>query len=193
MTLRPAAFLDRDGVINLDRGYVVHVQDFEFVPGVLEACRVLARSGYALVVITNQSGIGRGLYSEANFLALSAWMQRRMADAGAPLAGIYHCPHHPIDALGEFRRECDCRKPAPGLLLRAERELGLDLARSILFGDKHSDLQAAAAAGVRHRFLLGTDGRAIPPDDVLATGRFRSLAAAVASSALGEFLAHHHA
>jgi D-glycero-D-manno-heptose 1,7-bisphosphate phosphatase len=192
MTLRRAAFLDRDGVINIDRGYVARVADFEFVPGVVGACRRLAEASFALVVITNQSGIGRGLYAEADFQALSAWLRWEMAEAGAPLAGIYHCPHHPTDALGEFRRKCDCRKPAPGLLLRAAQELGLDLARSVMFGDKHSDLQAAAAAGVPYRILLGTDGLALPPDDDLATARFASLATAVASEKFGELLAHAH-
>src|SRR5262245_60028041 len=134
--LRRAAFLDRDGVINLDRGYVYRHQDFEFVPGALEAAHLLAQQGYALVVITNQSGIGRGLYTEADFAALTEWMKQRFVEADAPLAGVYYCPHHPIDALGDYRRDCDCRKPAPGMLLRAARELQLALARSVLFGDK---------------------------------------------------------
>ena len=182
---RPAAFLDRDGVVNVDRGYVARVEDFEFVAGTLDACRALAQRGYALVIVTNQSGIGRGLYSEADYDVLTRWMRRRFADAGAPLAGVYHCPHHPTEAQGIYRIACDCRKPAPGLLLRAAADLGLDLARSMLFGDKRSDLQAAFAAGVPQRILLGTDGIQPPADDGgLATARFRSLAEAVASAGL---------
>jgi D-glycero-D-manno-heptose 1,7-bisphosphate phosphatase len=180
--LQPAAFLDRDGVINIDHGYVYRREDFQFVPGVLDAARGLAQQGLALVVVTNQSGIGRGLYSEDDFYQLTDWMKAQFADAGAPLAGVYFCPHHPDDAIGAYRRDCECRKPAPGLLLQAARELKLDLARSVLFGDKASDLQAARAAGVPHRVLLGTDGVATPSVEEgknIATARFASLLDAV--------------
>ena len=179
---RRAAFLDRDGVINLDHGYVFRQQDFEFVPGTLAAARRLHEAGWALVVVTNQSGIGRGLYTEADYRALDAWMRAEFAAAGAPLAATYFCPHHPRDALGVYRRECDCRKPGPGMLLAAARDLNLDLAASAMFGDKPSDLQAARAAGVPWRILLGTDGRAaptLPAEAGLATSLQASLAAAV--------------
>lgn len=186
MTSRPlrqcAAFLDRDGVINLDRGYVARREDFEFIPGVLEASRKLHEAGFVLVVVTNQSGIGRGLYSETDFGVLTDWMKAQFAAAGAPLAAVYHCPHHPTEANGDYRRKCECRKPAPGMLLRAERELGLDLSRSILFGDQASDLQAALAADIPERVLLGTDGRVQPVTakvDGLYTAAYRSLIDAV--------------
>ena len=159
---RPAAFLDRDGVINIDRGYVYRREEFEFVPGALDGVRRLVELGFAPVVVTNQSGIGRGLYSEEDFHALSAWMADRFADGRAPLAGIYFCPHHPEEANGPYRIACDCRKPAPGMLLRAADELGLDLAASVLFGDRASDLLAAQAAGVPRRILLATDGSGMP-------------------------------
>ena len=184
---RRAAFLDRDGVVNLDHGYVFRQRDFEFVPGTLAAAHRLHEAGWALVVVTNQSGIGRGLYTEADYRALDAWMRAEFAAAGAPLAATYFCPHHPRDALGEYRRECDCRKPAPGMLLAAARELNLDLAASAMFGDKPSDLQAARSAGVPCRILLGTDGRAVPmaPAEAgLATATYASLAAAVEHEAL---------
>lgn len=159
---RPAAFLDRDGVVNLDRGYVHRREDFDFVPGVLDGARRLHALGYALVVVTNQSGIGRGLYTERDFDALSGWMSERFAEAGAPLAGVYHCPHHPTEATGRYLTACACRKPAPGLLMRAAQELGLDLAASALFGDRASDLEAGRAAGVPIRVLLATDGTGAP-------------------------------
>ena len=181
-TPRRAAFLDRDGVINLDHGYVFRQQDFEFVPGTLAAARRLHEAGWALVVVTNQSGIGRGLYTEADYRALDAWMRAEFAAAGAPLAATYFCPHHPRDALGVYRRECDCRKPGPGMLLAAARDLNLDLAASAMFGDKPSDLQAARAAGVPWRILLGTDGCATPAplaEAGLATSVHTSLAAAI--------------
>jgi D-glycero-D-manno-heptose 1,7-bisphosphate phosphatase len=181
--MRRAAFLDRDGVINVDHGYVARREDFEFVPGVLEASAELVRLDFALVVITNQSGIGRGLYSADEFDELTRWMSNAFEHAGAPLAGVYFCPHHPTEALGRYRVNCACRKPAPGMLLAAIDELGLDPARSVAFGDKRSDLQAAQAAGVGARVLLGTDGLAMPPereDGGLATARFRSLQDAMA-------------
>lgn len=189
--LRRAAFLDRDGVINVDLGYVVRPEDFHFVPGVLDAARELARRGFALVVITNQSGIARGLYTVDDFQRLTRWMRERFAEAGAPLAGVYYCPHHPTEGRGAYRVDCTCRKPAPGMLRAAAHELGLDLARSVLFGDRRSDLEAAHAAGVPLRILLGTDGRTDPGDEDdggLATARFRSLADAVRSPLLADVL-----
>ncbi len=188
---RRAAFLDRDGVINVDLGYVARQEDFHFVPGALEAARELARRGFALVVITNQSGIARGMYTEEDFRRLTRWMREQFRQSGAPLAGVYFCPHHPTEGHGRYRVNCTCRKPAPGMLLAAAHELGLDLARSVLFGDKRSDLEAAHAAGVPQRILLGTDGRLDPRDEDdggLATARFRSLADAVRSPLLAELL-----
>ena len=178
---RAAAFLDRDGVINIDHGYVSRREQFDWVAGVLPAAARLHRAGYALVVVTNQSGIGRGLYSEADFAALTDWMRAEFEAADAPLAGVYHCPHHPVDATGAHRVACDCRKPAPGMLLRAARELDLDLSRSLMFGDRESDLQAAQAAGVQHRYLLATDGSGLPKASatVPADACFSSLTAAV--------------
>lgn len=184
MTLRPAAFLDRDGVINLDRGYVFRAADFEFVTGVFEGAAALQRLGFALVVLTNQSGIGRGLYSESDFLALTRWMNGRFEQHLVHIDGVFYCPHHPTEAFGDYRCECDCRKPAPGMLLRAARELNLDLARSAMFGDRVSDLQAAAAAGVPLRYLLGTNGssRPAPPDIAgLSIAEFSNLQHAAAS------------
>ncbi|MEO8186922.1 MAG: D-glycero-beta-D-manno-heptose 1,7-bisphosphate 7-phosphatase [Burkholderiaceae bacterium] len=184
MNLRPAAFLDRDGVINVDRAYVHTRADFEFIDGVFDGARTLMRMGYALVVITNQSGIGRGWYSENDFLALDDWMRARFAEEGAAIEATYYCPHHPLDAIGLFRRECDCRKPAPGMLLRAGRERGLALMQSVMLGDAISDLQAAKAAGLQIRVLLGTNALALPEEPKisgLATGRFRSLAEAAAA------------
>ncbi len=187
MKPRRAAFLDRDGVINLDRGYVYRREDFEFVPGVLDGARRLHSMGFLLVVASNQSGIGRGFYCEADFEALTAWMRDEFEAASAPLAGVYHCPHHPTEAVGAYRRACDCRKPAPGMLLAAARDLGIDLTTSVMFGDKASDLEAARAAGVPMRLLLGTDGRAMPSLPVpagLASAAFRSLQEAAAHADL---------
>ena len=189
---RRAAFLDRDGVINLDREYVHRSEDVEFVPGVFAAARRLRDMGFALVVTTNQSGIGRGLYDVAQFAALTDWMKGRFAEEGAQLAGVYYCPHHPTDALGPYRRECECRKPKPGMLLAAAADLELALAASAMFGDRASDLEAARAADVPGRYLLGTDGAGVPPalpDPTLATGRYASLLDAVRSDEFTAFAA----
>jgi D-glycero-D-manno-heptose 1,7-bisphosphate phosphatase len=183
---RPAAFLDRDGVINIDRGYVYRREDFDFVPGVLEGAQRLHELGYALVVASNQSGIGRGLYSESDFQALSEWMKTQFLAAGAPLSGIYYCPHHPTDATAPYLRACECRKPAPGMLLTAACDLNLDLPSSAMFGDRLSDLEAARTAGIPLRVLLGTDGGAV--QDIaagdLVTAAFDRLDQAVADPAL---------
>jgi D-glycero-D-manno-heptose 1,7-bisphosphate phosphatase len=184
---RRAAFLDRDGVINVDHGYVVRREDFSFVPGVLAGARRLHELGFALIVITNQSGIGRGLYSVEAFEQITDWMKTQFEAAGAPIAGVYFCPHHPTEATGDFRRACDCRKPAPGMLLAAAQDLRLDLGTSVLFGDKESDLLAARAAGVSERVLLGTDGverPAAPAPNGLATALFRRLDDALSDPSL---------
>jgi D-glycero-D-manno-heptose 1,7-bisphosphate phosphatase len=190
--VKAAAFLDRDGVVNIDRGYVFRRQDFEFVPGTLAAARELKAMGLALVVVTNQSGIARGYYGPEQFHALTDWMKEMFAGHGAALDGVYFCPHHPTEGEAPYRRDCSCRKPAPGLLLDAAHDLDIDLRRSVLFGDKASDLQAALAAGIPNRILLGTDGRE-EPDHVfpggLATERFRSLADAMKSDAMRALLA----
>jgi D-glycero-D-manno-heptose 1,7-bisphosphate phosphatase len=191
--MRSAVFLDRDGVVNLDRGYVYRPADFEFVPGALEAARALKQMGLALVVVTNQSGIARGYYDVEQFKTLTEWMTRQFAEHGAPLDGVYFCPHHPSEGPAPYRRACLCRKPEPGLLLDAARDLDLDLSRSVLFGDKASDLQAALAAGIPHRVLLGTDGLDAPGDVFpggLATYRCRSLADAVHSPTMQAVLAN---
>lgn len=158
----PALFLDRDGVVNEEIGYLHRVEDFRFLPGVLAACRRFHEAGYLLVVITNQAGIARGYYSESDFHALTRWMRVRFQEAGAPLAGVYHCPHHPDGSIAEFRKTCDCRKPAPGLIIRARDELNIDLRLSILAGDKDSDILAGQAAGVGRCYLIGNPERGFP-------------------------------
>ena len=155
--LRKAAFLDRDGVINLDRAYVHKWEEFEFVPGAVDAMRRLKQAGYALVVVTNQSGLARGMYTEEQYQTLTAQMRKALANAGAEVDAVYHCPHHPKGNVPELAVECDCRKPEPGMILRAARELGLSLADSILVGDKPSDIDAARAAGVGCAFIVQSD------------------------------------
>ena len=148
MSGRTALFLDRDGVINVDRGYVCTPERTEFIGGIFELCSAARRAGHMLVVVTNQAGIGRGYYTEQQFLEYMGWMRAIFGQHGAPLDAVYYCPHHRTEGVGEYRRECDCRKPAPGMLLHAQRDLCLDLGRSVLVGDKESDVAAGHAAGV---------------------------------------------
>jgi D-glycero-D-manno-heptose 1,7-bisphosphate phosphatase len=146
---RPALFLDRDGVINVEKHYLYRIEDFEFIQGVFDACRYFQHLGYLIVVVTNQSGIERGYYSEADFQKLTQWMLARFKEQGVDVAKVYHCPHHP-----ELSGACDCRKPKPGMLLAAQEELAIDLSRSILVGDKLGDIQAGKVAGVGMNVLV---------------------------------------
>lgn len=176
-----AAFLDRDGVINIDHAYVHKAEEFEFIDGVLEACADLVASGFKLVIVTNQSGIGRGYYTEDDFHHLTEWMKEVFEKAGAPVSAVYFCPHHPEKALPQYRMSCTCRKPEPGMLLKAAADLDIDLKTSIMFGDKPGDMTAGKAAGCCERILLGTDGKALPSLCTDATQAFCSLAEAVQS------------
>jgi D,D-heptose 1,7-bisphosphate phosphatase len=158
---KPCAFLDRDGIVNFDRGHLCDKDLFEFTPGMPEAIKMLNDAGWLAIVITNQAGIGRGKYTEEQFAAFSEWIDDRLAEGGAHVDATYHCPHHPTAGLGEYRRSCECRKPAPGMLLRAIAEWEPDVARSFLLGDKESDVEAARAAGVRGVLYSGGDLRGV--------------------------------
>lgn len=153
--MNKAIFLDRDGTLNVDHGYVHQIDDFQFIEGSIEALQELKKMGYLLVLVTNQSGIARGYFSEDQFLSLTEWMDWSLADRGVDLDGIYYCPHHP-EGKGEFKQDCDCRKPKRGMLLQAIKELHIDPARSFMVGDKVEDLQAAVAAKVRSKILVKT-------------------------------------
>lgn len=154
---RAALFLDRDGVINVDHGYVCRQESFDFIEGIFELVAAAHQQGYLVVVVTNQAGIGRGYYSEADFHALTDWMRGRFAEHDGYIDAVYFCPFHPEHGVGEYRRESNCRKPAPGMLLQAGRELGIDFGRSILVGDKPSDMAAGRAAGVGTLLHFGGD------------------------------------
>lgn len=154
----PALFLDRDGVINEEVGYLSRPEDVRWVDGIFSLIRTARSLGYRIVVVTNQSGIARGLYSPADFAALMHWMRAAVQARGGDLDAVYHCPYHPVHGIGEWKREHEDRKPGAGMLLRAERELAIDLSRSVLVGDRCSDIAAANAAGLRIAFLLqGTE------------------------------------
>jgi D-glycero-D-manno-heptose 1,7-bisphosphate phosphatase len=154
--VKPAVFLDRDGVINVDHGYVHDEHDFEFINGVFDATRQLQQLGYLLVLVTNQSGIARGKFSEDRFLSLTQWMDWNFEEHSVEFDGIYYCPHHPEFGEGEYKQDCDCRKPKPGMFLSARDFLKIDMANSVMVGDKAEDMMAAQAAEVGMKILVRT-------------------------------------
>lgn len=170
--MRPAIFLDRDGTLNEDVGCLDRLERLRLFPWSLDAVRLLRRAGYAVVVVTNQDGVARGLVSEAFVDEVRRVIDRRLDAIGERLDGHYHCPHELlIDPEGPdgYRRTCDCRKPLPGLVHRAARDLDLDLRRSVVVGDKWSDVALAPAAGMRGILVRTGYGRSqeqAPPGDL---------------------------
>lgn len=146
--LDKALFLDRDGVINIEKNYVHRIEDFEFVDGIFELCTVAEELGFKLFVITNQAGIGRGYYSETDFEELTNWMLGQFSERGVHIEHVYHCPYHPAAGIEKYRKESFDRKPNPGMILRATDEYNLDLSESVLIGDKDSDIEAGRKAGI---------------------------------------------
>jgi D-glycero-D-manno-heptose 1,7-bisphosphate phosphatase len=155
LTNRPAAFLDRDGVINADRGYVHRPDQVEWIPGAPESIRRLNDLGYRVVIVTNQAGIGHGYYDEDSVHALHAWMQDELAAKGAFIDAFYHCPYHPEARVEKFRQKHIDRKPQPGMIFRAFSDLRIARERSFLVGDKQSDVEAARRAGIRGLLFPG--------------------------------------
>lgn len=148
--MQKAIFLDRDGVINIDKAYVYKIEDFEFCEGVFEALRHFQKLGYLLIIVTNQSGIGRGYYSEQDFQILTTWMQQKLLDVDIKLDAIYHCPHVP-------EAHCKCRKPKSGMFEEAIKAFDIDVKNSWMIGDKTSDIEAAMGAKIENTILLGED------------------------------------
>lgn len=157
-----ALFLDRDGVINVDHGYVHRIDQFEFIDGIFDLARCAVGLGWRLIVTTNQSGIGRGHYGEDDFRTLTEWMCKRFEAEGAPILQVYHCPFHPQEGVGRYRADHEWRKPRPGMFLQAAVDHGLDLPRCVAIGDQATDMQAAAAAGIAMRLLYDPSG--LSPD-----------------------------
>ena len=151
---RRALFLDRDGVSHVDHGYVHTAARTDWIPGIFELVAQAGAKGLLPVIVTNQAGIARGYYDEADFRRYTAWMHAEFRMRRSPLAATYFCPHHPIAGVGELRCECTCRKPQPGMLLAAAQRLDIDLAGSVMLGDKVSDMEAATRAGVATTLLV---------------------------------------
>ncbi|MEW6428134.1 MAG: HAD family hydrolase [Thermodesulfobacteriota bacterium] len=157
--LRAAVFLDRDGTVNEQMGYINHISRFHLFPEAGPAIRLLNERGVPAVLVTNQSGLARGYFPESLLDRVHRLMEEELARQGARFDGIYVCPHHPEAREERFRVDCDCRKPKPGLLLRAAAELGLDLGRSYMIGDRLSDIRAAAGVGSCGVMVLTGYGR----------------------------------
>jgi D-glycero-D-manno-heptose 1,7-bisphosphate phosphatase len=147
--MNKALFLDRDGVINVNHGYVYQTSDFDFIDGIFDLVQRANEQSYKVIVVTNQSGIGRGMYTEADFEALSAWMLCEFAKRGTIIDDVLFCPHHPQAKLQEYKKVCECRKPKAGMLKVAASKHNICLANSMMVGDKLSDVEAAIAAGLR--------------------------------------------
>lgn len=149
-----ALFLDRDGVINIEVNYLYRVEDFRFIDGIFELCQHYQNLGYILIIITNQSGIARGYYTEEDFNTLTSWMMREFTKHGINIKKTYYCPHFP-----DISGECSCRKPSSGMLLQAKDEFDVDLENSILIGDKERDIEAGIGAGLRENYLFDETNR----------------------------------
>lgn len=147
--MNKALFLDRDGVVNVEINYLYRVEDFRFIEGILNLCKYYQNMGYIIIIVTNQSGIDRGYYSESDFNVLTLWMIDEFAKNGIEIKKVYFCPHHP-----DISFTCSCRKPNPGMILDAQKEFDIDLKHSILVGDKESDIEAAISAGIDKTYLF---------------------------------------
>ncbi|MFZ3072503.1 MAG: D-glycero-beta-D-manno-heptose 1,7-bisphosphate 7-phosphatase [Thermodesulfobacteriota bacterium] len=148
-TLRNAVFIDRDGVIIKDRDYVYKSEDLSFIPGSLEALQTLSRTSYKIIIITNQSGIGRGYFTESDYHVFTETFFEKLSSYGARVDGVYFCPHHPASGIGRYGTLCACRKPKTGMITKASHEHGIRLKGSWLIGDKTSDIKAGATAGCK--------------------------------------------
>jgi D,D-heptose 1,7-bisphosphate phosphatase len=147
--VKPAVFLDRDGTVLEEANYLDSFDRLVYLPYSVDAVRLLNRAGFAVVIVTNQSGIGRGMYKEQFVLDTHQKIEQRFADGGARIDGFYYCPHHPEAVVSKYKQTCDCRKPAPGMLRQAAADLDLDLSQSFMVGDRWSDIGVANAVGAR--------------------------------------------
>ena len=150
--MNKALFLDRDGVVNVEKNYLHKIDDFELMEGIIEVCRKYQEQGYLIIIVTNQSGISRGYYTEEDFAILSRWMVEHFKSFGIEITHIYHCPHHEsIDGV------CECRKPEPGMFLEAQQTYNLNMSASVMIGDNERDIEASLRAGVNTNILLSSD------------------------------------
>ncbi len=152
--MNKALFLDRDGVVNVEKNYLHKIEEFELMEGIIDVCRAYQEQGYLILIVTNQSGISRGYYTEEDFAHLSQWMMDHFQELGVTITHIYHCPHHEsIDGV------CECRKPEPGMFFEAKKTYKLDMEHSVMIGDNERDIEASFKAGVGMNILLSTEAK----------------------------------
>ncbi len=152
--MNKAIFLDRDGTINVEKHYLYKISDFEFLPGVVDALRKLQRAGYLLIIVTNQSGIGRGYYTESDFQKLNDWMVSTLKEQGVTIVDVYYCPHLPDAQVEEYRKECNCRKPKLGMYQQAILDYNIQIGQSYAIGDKIRDCAICESSPCKG-FLIG--------------------------------------
>lgn len=179
-----AVFLDRDGTINIEKDYLCHIDDFEFIPGTPEAIRRLNQAGFLVIVVTNQSGVARGYYTEEDVEILHRQIDRHLALSGAHVDAWLYCPHHP-SGRGSYGLPCSCRKPLPGMLTEAARRYDIDLTNSIMIGDKLDDIAAGQAAGCRTILVRTGYGSGQEGGLSMVSAVFDTLPAAVQSIVAG--------
>ncbi len=152
--MKKALFLDRDGVINYNHGYVYKIQEFDFIDGIFDLTHAAIEKGYIIIIVTNQAGIGRGYYTEHDFEKLMLWVKNTFISNKSPIHDVYYSPFHPKSGIGKYKKESNLRKPNPGMILKAEKDHNIDLSESIMIGDKISDIQAGVAAGIKKNILF---------------------------------------
>ncbi len=150
--MQKVLFLDRDGVINVEKDYLYKIEDFEFIDGIIDLCKYYESNGYVILVVTNQSGIARNYYTQADFSLLTYWMIEKFASYGVSISQVYHCPHYP-----SISGECNCRKPKSGMLLEAAKHFDIDFKNSIIIGDKERDIEAGLNVGITESYLFNKD------------------------------------
>ncbi len=183
-----AVFLDRDGTINVEKGYVHKIEDFEFIPGAPEAIGMLKDAGFLVIVVTNQSGVARGYYPIEAVHRLHRHMDDELAKLGVAVDAYYVCPHHPAGEEEEYSKVCVCRKPLPGMLMEAARDFSIDLKSSYMIGDHLSDVEAGLKAGCRPLFVTtghGRDEQSRVPDDVPRYGSLPDAVGAIIDGLAG--------
>ena len=167
--MTPVVFLDRDGVVNADIGYLWRPEDCMWIPGAPEVIRLFNSRAWPVVVVTNQSGVARGYYRETDVQALHSWMNEALARQGAHIDAFYYCPHYLTGSMPEYMVDCECRKPKPGMIRRAMDEWHADPGQSFLIGDKPSDMEAAEAAGIRGYLFSGGNLKKFVDETILKT------------------------
>lgn len=159
--MRKVIFLDRDGTINVEKSYLYKWEDFEFEKNAIEGLKELKNLGYEFIVVTNQSGIGRGYYTEEDLVALNNQMTEKLKEFGIEILECFYCPHHPEKGIGKYKVDCNCRKPNPGMLLEGIKKYDVDIENSFMIGDKKGDLEAGKKAGLKSILVLTGYGKKI--------------------------------